>query len=50
MIMVVRGSWRGNVTGEEVYFLDKGVKLKLAEASEAADNVRSDARSERGNV
>lgn len=35
---------------EGCVFLDKVVKLKLAEASEAADNGRSDGRSERGNV
>lgn len=36
---------------EEGYIcLDKVVKLKLAEASEAADNGRSDGRLERGNV
>lgn len=50
MIMVVRGILRRSMTDEEVCFLDKGVKLKLDEASEAADNVRSDAGSERGNV
>lgn len=38
------------MAGEEGCFLDKGVKLKLDEASEAADNVRSDAGSERWNV